>query len=111
MALETLTAVTSSRDPALFTYTNVTIVGGFKFPNDGHTFLAVSNDAGDVVLTFTITKTLDSQTATRAETITASKIMFLGPWPVELYNDSDGYVTVATNQDMGTDYGVATVKL
>ena len=111
MALETLTAVTASRDPPLFTYNNVTIAGGVKFPNDGHTFLVVNNDAGDVILTFTIQKTLDSQSATRAETITASKVMFLGPWPVELYNDSDGYVTVTPNQDMATDYGIAVVTL
>ena len=111
MALETLTAVTASRDPALFTYNNVTIAGGFKFPNDGHTFLVVSNDAGDVAFTFTITKTLDSQTATRAETVTASTIKFMGPWPVELYNDSSGYVFVTPNQDMATVYGVAVVSL
>ena len=111
MALETLTRQTASRTPALFSYQNVTIAGGFEFPNDGHTFLAVNNDAGDVVLTFTIVKTLDSQSATRAETITASKVMFLGPFPVELYNDSDGYVLCTPNQDMATDYGVAVVTL
>ena len=111
MALETLTRQTASRDPALFSYQNVTIAGGFEFPNDGHTFLVVNNDAGDVIFTFTITKTLDSQSATRAETITASKVMFLGPFPVELYNDSDGYVFVTPDQDMATDYGVAVVSL
>ena len=111
MALETLTAVTASRDPAAFTYNNVTIAGGFLFPNDGNTLIVVNNDAGDVIFTFTIQKTLDSQTATRAETVAASTIKFMGPWPVELYNNSDGYVFVTPNQDMATVYGVAVVKL
>ena len=111
MTLETLTRQTASRTPAEFSYTNVTIAGGFEFPNDGQTFLVVSNDAGDVNLVFTITKTLDSQSATRTETITASKIMFLGPFPVEIYNDADGYVLCTPNQDMATVYGVAVVTL
>ena len=111
MALETLTRQTASRTPAAFSYQNVTIAGGFEFPNDGHTFLVVSNDAGDVIFTFTITKTLDSQSATRAETVAASTIKFLGPFPVELYNDSDGYVLCTPNQDMATVYGVAVVTL
>ncbi|MBU2685884.1 MAG: hypothetical protein KKF27_21795 [Gammaproteobacteria bacterium] len=111
MALETLTRQTASRDPAEFSYQNVTIAGGFEFPNDGHTFIVCNNDAGAVTLTFTIQKTLDSQSATRVETITASKVMFLGPFPVELYNDADGYVFVTPNQDMATDYGVAVVTL
>ena len=111
MALETLTRQTASRTPAAFTYNNVTIAGGFEFPNDGHTFLVVNNDAVDVILTFTITKTLDSQSTTRAETITASTVMFLGPFPVELYNDSDGYALCTPDQDMATTYGVAVVTL
>jgi hypothetical protein len=111
MALETLTRQTASRDPAAFSYQNVTIAGGFEFPNDGHTFIVVNNDAGDVIFTFTIQKTLDGQSATRAETVTASTVMFMGPFPVELYNDADDYVFCTPNQDMATTYGVAVVTL
>jgi hypothetical protein len=88
---------------------SVTSADGFTFPNDGHTVLIVDNDAGDLQLTFTIQKTLDGQSATRVETITASQQWVIGPFPVEIYNDEDDLVTCTPDADLAT--GVAVVSV
>ena len=84
----------------------MTTAGGFTFPNDGKTFLYVVNDAGALDLVFTIQKTLDGQSATRTSTVTASENWILGPWPVELYNDSDGLVTCTPDADLAAGVAV-----
>ncbi len=111
MALETLTRQTMSRTPAEFSYQNVTAAGGFQFPNDGHTFLVVNNDTGDFVMTVTIQKTLDGATATKTITVTASKVMFVGPFPVDIYNNANDYVFITPDGDLATTYGVAVVSM
>ena len=58
MATEALTRQAAGRAGAQVAEQSVTAAGGFTFPNDGHTVLVVENDAGDLVLTFTIQKTI-----------------------------------------------------
>ena len=112
MATETLTVQTAARTAAEFDYQNVTAAGGFKFSNDGHTILAVSNDAGDLELAVSLQVTIDGEAVdTKDITVTASKIEFCGPFPTNVYNDSDGYVTVTPDADLATDYGVAPVSV
>jgi len=110
MALETLTAQTSDRTGAQIALQAVTTVGGFQFPNDGRTFLVVNNDAGALVLNFTIVTTVDSEAvSTKDVTVTASEEWVIGPFPVAWYNDSSGNVVTAVSADLAA--GVAVVKL
>lgn len=109
MATEALTAQQATRDGAQVSLQSVTAAGGFTFPNNGKTILYVENDAGDLTLTFTIQQTLDGQSATRAEVITASQNWFIGPFPTALYNDSDGLVTVTPSADLAS--GVAVLQI
>jgi hypothetical protein len=111
MALETLTRQTADRVGQEMTVNAVTIAGGFEFPNDGHTVLIVVNDALDCEMVFTIQKTLDGETATKTVDVTASETWIIGPFPVELYNDADGYVFCTPEQDFtGTTEGVAVIS-
>lgn len=105
MATEALTRTTATRTGLELALQAVTSADGFTFPNDGHTFLYVVNDAGALAMVFTIQKTLDGQSATRTSTVTASENWILGPWPTELYNDSDGLVTCTPDADLAA--GVA----
>jgi len=111
MATEALARQTASRAGAVVTVNAVTIADGFTFPNDGHTLLIVYNDALDCEMVFTIQQTLDGQSATRTVDVTASETWFIGPFPVEVYNDSDDLVTCTPEQDFtGTTEGVAVVS-
>ena len=102
MATEALTAQTATRTGAEANLQSITSADGFTFPNVGHTLLYVENDAGALALVFTIQKTLDGQSATRTATVTASENWFIGPFPVELYNDSDGLVTCTPDADLAS---------
>lgn len=106
MATEALTRQKTTRDGAQVNLQSVTIADGFTFPNDGKTLLYVENTAGALTLTFTIQKTLDGQSTTRAEVVTASENWVLGPFPPAIYNDADGLVTVATTKDLPTAVAV-----
>ena len=111
MATEALTAQHADRTGAEMTVNAVTALNGFTFPNDGHTVLIVVNDALDCEMVFTITKTLDGETATKTIDVTASETWVMGPFPVELYNDGDGLVTCTPEQDFaGTTDGVAVIS-
>ena len=106
MATEALTAQTATRAGAQANLQSVTSAGGFTFPNDGHTLLYVENDAGALALVFTIQQTLDGQSATRTATITASQNWFVGPFPVDVYNDSDDLVTCTPDADLASGTAV-----
>lgn len=109
MALETLTAQTASRTGAQIALQAVTTAGGFEFPNTGRTLLVVNNDAGALVLNFTIVTTVDSEAvSTKDVTVTASEEWVIGPFPVEHYNAADGNVDVAVDADLAS--GVAVIK-
>jgi len=103
MATEALTAQTASRSGAVLGAQSITAAGGFTFPNDGRTVLVVSNDAEDLALAFTIQKTVDGQTPeAKTVTVTASEQWVIGPFPVDIYNDSDGLVTCTPDADLAT---------
>lgn len=109
MALETLTAQTADRTGAQINLQAVTTAGGFEFPNTGRTLLIVNNDAGALVLNFTIVTTVDSEAvSTKDVTVTASEEWVIGPFPVEHYNAADGNVDVAVDADLAS--GVAVIK-
>jgi len=109
MALETLAAQTASRTGAEVALQAVTTAGGFEFPNTGNTYLIVNNDAGALVLNFTITTTIDGEAvATKDVTVTASEQWVIGPFPVQHYNAADGNVDVAVDADLAS--GVAVIK-
>ena len=109
MATEALTRQAASRAGAEANLQSITAADGFTFPNDGHTLLYVENDVGALVLTFTIQKTLDGQSATRAVTVTASENWFIGPFPTELYNDADDLVTCTPDADLASATAVVSV--
>ena len=108
MALETLTRQAATRTGAEANLQAVTAAGGFEFPNDGHTLLYVVNDAVALVLVFTIPKTLDGQAVTRTATVADAESWFIGPFPVELYNDADGMVLCTPDADLAA--GIAVVS-
>jgi len=111
MTTEALTVQQASRSGGVVVINAVTSANGFTFPNDGHTLLYVLNDAGALSLVFTIRPTIDGQTVTRTVAVTASEGWWLGPWPVELYNDANGLVLCTPNADLtGTTEGVAVVS-
>jgi hypothetical protein len=109
MTTEALTVQSATRTGAEANLQSVTAEDGFTFPNDGHTILYVENDAEDLALVFTIQKTLDGQSVTRTATITASENWVVGPFPVELYNDTDDLVTCTPDADLAS--GVAVISV
>jgi hypothetical protein len=107
MATEALTAQTVTRSGAQVSLQSVTSADGFTFPNNGRTLLYVENDAGALVLSFTIQTTVDGKAVTaKAVTVTASENWIVGPFPVNLYNDSDGLVTCTPDADLTTGIGI-----
>ena len=111
MATEALAVQQASRSGAVVVINAVTSANGFTFPNDGHTLLYALNDAADLACVFTIRPTLDGQTVTRTVTVTASEGWWIGPFPVDLYNDSGGLVLCTPDADLtGTTEGFAVVS-
>lgn len=106
MATEALTRQAVTRTGSQLALQAVTTADGFTFPNNGTTYLYVVNDAGALAIVFTIQKTLDGQSATRTSTVTASENWVLGPWPPELYNDSDDLVTCTPDADLAAGVAV-----
>lgn len=83
-----LTGVTSNPVPASS--------GGDTFPNDGFTFLRVKNGGGS-----SITVTINSQTPCNygfdhdmTVTVAAGAEELIGTFPVNRFNDANGYVSV-----------------
>lgn len=103
MATEALTAQTATRVGAEANLQSITAAGGFTFPNNGRTLLYVENDAGALALSFTIQQTVDGKAvAARVATVTASENWFIGPFPTNIYNDSDGLVTCTPDADLAS---------
>ena len=111
MTTEALTAQQATRSGAVVVINAVTSANGFTFPNDGHTLLYVLNDAGALACVFAIRPTLDGQAVTRTVNVTASEGWWIGPFPVELYNDANGLVLCTPDADLtGATEGVAVVS-
>lgn len=103
MALETLVVVPITRDGAEAPRVSITTVGGVKFPNNGKTLLFILNDAGALVLVFTIVTSVDGQIGlTRTVTVTASEDWCIGPFPVDQYNDANGDVYFVPDADVAS---------
>lgn len=101
MALETLTVQTVDRTGLEQTYETITTAGGFRFLNDGKTLLAISNDAGNCEIGFTIPVTVDGEAvATKIIDVTASEIWVMGPFPTRWYNDANGYCVCTVETDL-----------
>lgn len=67
-----------------------------QFPNDGHTMLWIENGSGSpLTVTIVTPGTIDGQAVSdRDVTIADGAIKVIGPFPRNVYNDSDGLVTV-----------------
>lgn len=103
MAQETLTVQVAGRSGAQVNLQSFTSLNGFKFLNDGRTVLYVENDAGDLTFGFTIQTTVDGQSGlSRTVVVTASQKWVIGPFPVDQYNDADGYCVVTADADLAT---------
>ena len=83
----------------------------FIFPNDGNTFLAVSAGASVKVITFTAITNQWGRTETLTFSPTASKFSLAGPFPPDLFNQSDGTVKFkpATSGHADDDYLVVRI--
>jgi len=111
MALETLAVQPITRSGKVVTRVPITTVGGVNFANNGKTFLLVLNDAGALLLTFTITVYVDGQTGlTRPVTVTAAEDWTIGPFPVDQYNDANGMVYFVPDANLAAA-AVAAVSL
>jgi len=108
MATETLTVQSSLRTGAELAMQSVTSVGGFKFLNDGRTIMiAVEVNTGDNEITVTPVRTVDGlAAAARTVDVASDETWVLGPWPQEIYNDSDGFVTFTTEADEASGIGL-----
>ncbi|MEE8599238.1 MAG: hypothetical protein V3S69_07000 [Dehalococcoidales bacterium] len=110
MTVEALTAQVVDRIGAQANLQSITAVDGFTFPNNGRALLYVENDAGALVLSFTIQLTVDGKAVTaKAITVTASENWVMGPFPPNIYNDADGLVTVTPDADLAS--AVAVIQL
>jgi len=111
MAIETLTVQAILRTGAEIDMQSVTNVGGFKFINDGKTIMiATEVNGANNEITVTPVMTVDSlAAATRTVDVVASETWVLGPWPQEIYNDSDGYITFGTEADEASGIGLVSV--
>ncbi len=110
MALETLTVQTANRTGAEMALQSITTAGGFRFLNDGKTMLYVENNAGALNLGFTIQPEMDGEAVTvKTITVTASENWVMGPFPVQFYNDADGYCDVSTDTDIASSTGLVSV--
>lgn len=93
--------------------TTIASADGIEFTNTGTEFLYLENtDAGDVVVTIQIGKTVDGltvtdRTVTLQEQDTAGDIQLVGPFPVAEYNQGGGKVYV----DVDTDAVVEAIAL
>lgn len=95
MARTELTVQTISR-AGLEATTDAAIADGHKFVNDGKlTLLHVINGATDVVVTVQTAYTLDGKAlADDTVTCTANEERFIGPFPADIYNQTDGMVYI-----------------
>lgn len=108
MAVETLTVQATNRTGAIVNTQAVTTADGFQFSNDGKTMLHIINDAGALVLNFTIQPTIDGK-AVSTKTVTASETWVVGPFPTRWYNNASGNCIVAVDADLAA--GIAPIRI
>jgi hypothetical protein len=85
--------------------------GGDSFPNNGDTLFVVKNgNTAERGVTFAIQRTVDSQSVTgRTVTAVTAATMLVGPFPTEIYNDSDGLVQVTYSSEADLTVGALRV--
>ena len=108
MATETLTTQAALRTGAEVDMQSVTNVGGFRFLNDGRTLMiAAEVNTGDNEITITPVRTVDGlAVAARTVNVLSDETWVLGPWPQEVWNDSDGYANFGTEADEASGIGL-----
>lgn len=99
MARSVLSVQQPTRDGLNATYTTPAAAGaneGVAFPNTGRETMHVKNaSAGAVTLTIPTPLTIDGlAVADRTVSVPAGGDRFIGPFPGEYYNQSDGHVYV-----------------
>jgi len=111
MALETLTVQHVLRTGAEVTYNSVTNVGGFRFLNDGKTIMVVvEKNTADCEVGITPVAKIDSLAAVaRAVDVKSGKTYVMGPWPPEIYNDTDGYANFTIEADEAAAVAVLSI--
>lgn len=102
MANVQLTVQQASRSGLDLTANKTTVVTAntYKFQNDGRTKLYVKNATGSTcVVTIATPNTVDGLTvADRTVSVATAKEFFIGPFPPETYDDSNGDVALTFDQ-------------
>jgi len=111
MALETLTVQNVARTGAEVTFNSVTNVGGFRFLNNGKTIMVVvEKNTADCEVGITPVSTVDGLAATaRVVDVKSGDTYVLGPWPPELYNDTNGYANFTIEADEAAAVAVLSI--
>ena len=85
-----------------------------EFLNDGRTFLAVLNTGTAAAITFLTPGTVDGLAIAdpvMTVPIHASRVAMYGPFPVGIYNDSDGMVQCDLDTDTNVTWAVFRLPL
>lgn len=102
MAQETLTVQHVLRTGAEVSYQSVTTADGFRFLNDGKTIMVVveKNTADCEVSIIPVAKVDGLAAAAKTVDVKSAKAYVFGPWPPEIYNDTNGYAnfTIEANE-------------
>ena len=79
-----------------------------KFVNDGRsTFVHVKNGTGDVIITLQVAKTVDGNAVTDPTvTCTADEERLIGPFPADIYNQTDGMVYIDWDDESNVTFAV-----
>lgn len=82
--------------------------GGDEFANTGHEWFEVLNGSGgSITVTFTTSATVQGEPiADRAVTVANGARKKIGPFPTDVYNDSNGKVQVAYSGATSVTVGV-----
>lgn len=82
-------------------FVDADVANGNSFLNDGHTWLVFSNASGSSTVNITVTVVAkvddDITVPARQASVEAGKVLMLGPFRPELYNDPDGNVALTVS--------------
>lgn len=114
MATVELTVTKIDSDGDAISYTNAsTGADNNDFDNNGKTFIIVHNaGASSATATFTTVESRDGNAvADKAITVAAGATKIIGPFDRQIYNDSNGQVTVTAGGDGAADLDYAVFTL
>lgn len=97
MATSTLAVSQIAYTGTTLTMTTPGSTDGHTITNDGRTFIQIANaSGGNLTVTVTSGGTIDGRAIGDDSIVIANgATKLIGPWPVHLYNDTSGLVTVA----------------